>query len=78
MGGRETDMAQAIYAIITDGGRWRISHNGNHYGWYDSEADAVEVATGTARDAAAQGFLAMVVTEAQGGAFRTVWRSDAN
>jgi hypothetical protein len=72
------DMAQATYAVIMDGGRWRISHNGNHYGWYDSEADAVAVATETARAAVAQGYVANVVAETGNGGFRGVWRSDAN
>lgn len=71
-------MAQATYAVITEGARWRISHNGNHYGWYDSETDAIIVATETARSAADAGFVAHVVVEAGPAAFRTVWRSDAN
>lgn len=71
-------MVQATYAVIVEGGRWRISHSGSHCGWYDSEAAAVAVATETARAAVAQGYIAIVVAEARDGGFRSVWRSDAN
>ena len=70
-------MANAVYAVIVDGNQWRISHNGQLFDRYPTEAAAVAAARSTAEAAVAAGFEARVMVEAANGGFSEAWRSAA-
>ncbi len=70
-------MANALYAVVIEGDHWRISHNGQLFDHYPTEAAAVAVARTTAAEAVAAGFDARVVVETSGGGFRVEWTGTA-
>jgi hypothetical protein len=68
-------MANALYAVVIDGNQWRISHNGQLFDRYPTEATAVAAARTTAEAAVAAGFETRVVVETVNGGFRVEWNS---
>lgn len=70
-------MASALYAVVIDGSQWRISHNGQLFDRYPTEAAAIAAARATAAQAVDAGFKSRVVVETANGGFRVDWDSAA-
>lgn len=66
----------ARYIVMHHGGEWKINLDNRYYGPCTTREAAVEMAIGTAREAAAKGYPASVLVM-EGTEFETVWRSDA-
>ena len=49
-------MGRAEYVVVLDQGQPKISHNGKHYGSYDTQEGAIRAAIDTAFKAGKQGF----------------------
>jgi hypothetical protein len=74
-GQRKEPSAMSIvrYAVIRDGGKWRVNLDGVNYGYYDDAAAATEVAIATAHAAGVAGHQAQVVVETLPMQFRVAW-----
>ena len=67
-------MARAQYVVVLHDNEWKISFNGQHYGPYNSQRDAIRVAVDTAHKAGGQGFDAQVLVQGTNqNQFRTEW-----
>lgn len=66
-------MARAQYVVVLQDNEWKISFNGQHYGPYNSQRDAIRIAVDTAHKAGGQGFDAQVLVQGTDHKFRTEW-----
>lgn len=66
----------ARYIVMHHAGEWKINLDNRYYGPCTTREAAIEMATGTAREAAAKGYPASVLVM-EGKDFETVWSSDA-
>ncbi len=66
-------MARAQYVVVRHDGQWKISHEGKHYGPYDTQAAAIRTAVDAAHSAGKQGHDAQVLIQGQDNRFRTEW-----
>ena len=66
-------MARAQYFVVLHNGEGKISHEGKHYGPYNSERDAISVAVDTAQKSGTNGHDAQVLVQGENNQFRTEW-----
>jgi hypothetical protein len=66
-------MARAQYIVVLHQGSWKISHNGNHYGPYNTQREAIKSAVEAAHQAGRQGHDAQVLVQGTDNKFRTEW-----
>lgn len=65
-------MARAQYYVLSDGGTWKIRHNGKDYP-YRTQSEAIKEAVETANRAGREGHDAQVLVQGQSGQWRTEW-----
>ena len=65
-------MGRTEYIVVIDHAKPKISHNGKHYGPYDTEEAAIRAAIDSAFKAGKQGFSAQVLVQGQD-KLRVVW-----
>jgi hypothetical protein len=66
----------ARYIVLHHEGRWKINLDNRYYGPFATQAEAVESATATAREASAKGYPAAVLLMREG-QFETLWEAAA-
>jgi hypothetical protein len=66
-------MARAQYIVVKHQGEWKISFDGQHYGPYTTQRDAIRAAVDTAHKAGQQGHDAQVLIQGENNQFRTEW-----
>ena len=66
-------MARAQYVVVNKGGQWMIALDGQHYGPYDTQGDAIRAAVDTAHSAGKKGFDSQVLIQGVDNKFRTEW-----
>lgn len=66
-------MARTQYVVVLHEGEWKISHDGKHYGPYQTQAAAITVAVDAAHKAGQQGHDAQVLVQGTNNQFRTEW-----
>jgi hypothetical protein len=65
-------MARARYYVLSNGGAWKIQHEGKDY-HYATQAEAMKAAVDTAHKAGREGHDAQVLVQGQSGQWRTEW-----
>jgi len=65
-------MARMEYYVLSEGGRWKVRHNGKDY-HYDTQAKAIRDAVDAAHQAGRSGHDAQVLVQSHTGAWRTEW-----
>jgi hypothetical protein len=66
-------MARAQYFVVLHQGEWKISHEGKHYGPYNTQRDAIKASVDAAHQAGANGHDAQVLVQGENNKFRTEW-----
>jgi uncharacterized protein DUF2188 len=66
-------MARAQYFVVLHENQWKIKHNGQHYGPYRTQADAIRASVDAAHKAGEQGGDAQVLVQGENNQFRTEW-----
>lgn len=66
-------MARAQYFVVLHNGAWKIKFNGEHYGPYATQKEAIRVAVDTAQSSGKKGHDAQVLIQGQNNQFRTEW-----
>jgi hypothetical protein len=66
-------MSRLQYVVVNDGGQWKISHDGKHYGPYGTQTDAIGAAVDAAHKAGGLGHDAQVLVQGTDSRFRTEW-----
>jgi hypothetical protein len=66
----------ARYIVLNHEGVWKINLDNRYYGPFATQAEAVDSATGTAREANAKGYPAAVLLM-RDGKFDTLWEAAA-
>ena len=66
-------MARAQYVVVKHQGEWKIKLDGEHYGPYRTQAEAIEVAVDTANESGKNGHDAQVLVQGEDNRFRTEW-----
>jgi hypothetical protein len=66
-------MARTQYFVVLHQGEWKISLNGQHYGPYRTQADAIRAAVDAAHSTGSKGGDAQVLIQGQNNQFRTEW-----
>ncbi|MDO7836914.1 DUF2188 domain-containing protein [Sphingobium sp. HBC34] len=66
------NLPHARYIVLHHEGVWKINLDNKYYGPFPTQAQAVDSATATARQAAAGGYPASVLLM-QGTTFETLW-----
>jgi hypothetical protein len=59
-------MAREQFSVVLHEGRWKIEHNGQHSGPYDTKAEAIKSAIDQANEAHQKGHLASVLVQSEG------------
>ncbi len=66
-------MAAADYYVVLHQGRWQISYEGKHYGFYRTQTEAIADAIESAHGAGKQGHDAQVLVQGSDNKFRAEW-----
>jgi hypothetical protein len=66
-------MARAQYVVVNKGGQWMIAFNGEHYGPYSTQRDAIRIAVDVAHESGKNGHDAQVLIQGMDNKFRTEW-----
>lgn len=66
-------MARAVYYVVLHEKQWKIKFNDQHFGPYDSQRAAIDVAVATAKKAWAGGHESQVKVQGADNEFRTEW-----
>jgi hypothetical protein len=66
-------MARAHYYVVLHEGEWKIKLNGEHYGPYKTQREAIQVAVDVANKSGIQGHDAQVLVQGENHQFRTEW-----
>ena len=66
-------MARAQYFVTLHEGEWKISFNGEHYGPYRTQQDAIEAARNAAKSTYDKGGTSQVLIQGKDNKFRTEW-----
>lgn len=66
-------MARLQYVVVLKGGQWKISFQGQDYGPYNTQRDAIRAAVNAAHEAGRRGTDAQVLVQGTDNRFRTEW-----
>lgn len=66
-------MARAEYYVVLHQGQWKIKFEDKHYGPYETQKAAIEVAVKAAKEAWGKGYQSQVLVQGQNNQFRTEW-----
>ncbi len=66
-------MARSQYFVVLHEGRWKIKHNGTHYGPYATQKEAIRKAVDAAHGSGKKGYDAQVLVQGKDNKFRTEW-----
>lgn len=66
-------MTRRQYFVVLHDGEWKITFQGQHYGPYNTQADAIAAARQWARQSADQGYPSQVLVQGRDGLFRVEW-----
>ena len=66
-------MARLQYFVVTYKDQWWVNFQGNRYGPYGTQAEAIEAAKESARKSAEQGYPSQVLVQGRDGKFRVEW-----
>lgn len=66
-------MARAQYFVVLHQGQWKIGFQGEHYGPYQTQAEAIRYAVDAAQEAGRQNHDAQVLVQGRDNQFRTEW-----
>jgi hypothetical protein len=66
-------MARVQYFVVHDGGEWKISYNGKHYGPYGTQKAAISAAVDAAHKLGFGGTDSQVLVQGTDNQFRTEW-----
>jgi hypothetical protein len=66
-------MARAQYFVVIHDGEWKISFEGQHYGPYSTQRDAIRSAVDAAHRAGEKGYDAQVMVQGVNNQFRAEW-----
>ena len=66
-------MARKIYYVVLHGGEWKIKHDGQHVGHYQTQKGAITAAVNFAHQAGLNGHDAQVLVQGTNNQFRTEW-----
>jgi hypothetical protein len=66
-------MARAQYFVVKHQGQWKIKFEGQHYGPYPTQAEAIRAAVDAAHDSGKRGVDAQVLVQSSDNTFRTEW-----
>lgn len=69
-------MARANYFVVRDERQWKISFDGEQYGPYTTQKDAIQAAVDAARKAGQIGNDAQVVVQGMNNKFCAAWPHD--
>lgn len=69
----EANVARAQYFVVLHQGQWKVNFAGKHYGPYDSQRAAIQVAVATAQESGVKGYDAQVLVQGENNQFRTEW-----
>ena len=61
------------YFVVLHEGAWKIKLNGQHYGPYSTQGEAIRVAVETAHKAGVKGINSQVLVQGTDHKFRTEW-----
>lgn len=70
---REAPMARLQYFVVLHDNQWKVSFQGQHYGPYATQAQAIEVARQWAKDSAARGQPSQVLVQGRDNEWRVEW-----
>jgi hypothetical protein len=66
-------MARAQYFVVLHNNEWKVNHDGNHYGPYKSQREAIGAAVDAAHKSGLDGHNAQVLIQAANNQFRAEW-----
>ena len=66
-------MARAHYFVVLHEQQWKISFDGQHYGPYRTQHDAIRAAVDAAHGSGQKGHDAQVLVQGTNNQFRTEW-----
>lgn len=66
-------MARAQYFVVRHENQWKISFNGQHYGPYTTQADAMRAAVDAAHTSGRDGHDSQVLIQGVNNQFRAEW-----
>jgi hypothetical protein len=70
---QEAQMARAQYFVVLHENQWKIKYEGQHYGPYASQREAIRFAVDAAHKHGGQGHDAQVLVQGQNNQFRAEW-----
>jgi hypothetical protein len=70
---QEAHMARSQYFVVLHEGQWKIKYEGQHYGPYSSQKEAIRHAVDAAHKLGGRGQDAQVLVQGQNNQFRTEW-----
>ncbi len=66
-------MARAQYIVVLNEWEWKVSHEGEYYGPFKTQAEAIRAAVDIAHKSGQQGHDAQVLVQGRDNQFRTAW-----
>jgi Uncharacterized protein conserved in bacteria (DUF2188) len=70
---KEVAMTRRQYFVVLHEGKWKITFEGQRYGPYRTQEEAIDIAREWARQSAAQGHPSQVLVQGRDGQFRVEW-----
>jgi hypothetical protein len=66
-------MSRAQYFVVLHEDEWKVKLDGQHYGPYSTQEDAIRAAVDAAHKAGERGYDAQVLVQGRNHQFRTEW-----